>query len=217
MTEVLETLGPAGYGAMWLLLERIAETWDGKREPELQLSLKSWKKTCGLSAKKLRDLLKILENHGIIFPIEHENKLTLNAPIIIKLKDEWTSRVSKNSAVPPEPLPSDSRIQIEQQPEIYKEQNKTHPPPANLRLSLVPVLKRHGISPSSERGRKIVRYIEEKQPKNPGGYLEAILQENTSFDPQMSDTICESGSGDGSGGPLAVTDALSKMGILRKR
>ena len=216
MTDVLETLGPAGYGAMWLLLERIAGEWDGKTEPELQLSLKSWKNTCGFSSKKLRDLLEILENHGIIFSKKDENKFTLTAPILLELLDEWTSRTRKNSGVTPAQVPSDSRIQTEQQSEIYKEQNKTHPPPTNIRQSLVPVLERHGITPGSDRGRRIIRYIEQKRPKNPGGYLVKILQENPGFDPHLSDTNCRTGFGDGSGGPIAVTDTLSKMGILHK-
>ena len=29
MLELRDILGPAGYGAAWLLLERIAEAWDG--------------------------------------------------------------------------------------------------------------------------------------------------------------------------------------------
>lgn len=215
MTEVLETLGPAGYGATWLLLERIAGEWDGKDEPELQLSVKSWKKTCGFSAKKLKELLEIMENHGIIFLKSEENKLSLTAPILLELLDEWTSRSRKKSGVPPEPIPCDSRTQTEQQSEIYKEQNKTHPPPANLRVSLVSVLKRHGISPSSERGRRIIRYVEEKRPNNPGGYLEAILQENPGFDPQI-DSVGRSASVEGSGGPVLAANILRGMGHLKE-
>ena len=129
MTDVLETLGPSGYGATWLLLERIAGEWDGKTEPELQLSHKSWKKACGLSTRKLQELFKILENHGIIFSKNEENKTLLSAPILLELLDEWTTRTRKNSGVFPEPLPSDSGIQQGQQSKVYEKQNKTHPRP----------------------------------------------------------------------------------------
>lgn len=83
MTDVLEKLSPAGYGATWLLLERIAATWDSKSEPELKLSIKAWKEVCGLSPQKLQDLLGILEIHGIIISKFDANKLTLIAPILV--------------------------------------------------------------------------------------------------------------------------------------
>lgn len=217
MTDVLETLGPAGYGATWLLLERIAGEWDGKTKPELQLSIKSWKDTCKFSFKKLQHLLKILENHGIIYPKQDENKLTLTAPILLELLDEWTSRNRKNSGDPPETLPSDSRIQTEQQSEVYKEQNKTQPPPGNLRRSLMPVLKRHGIQPDSDRGRQIIWYIEQKLPNNPGGYLEAIFKENPGFSPPIGEAYRRSASDDGAGGPVLMADILHDMGYTKKR
>lgn len=218
MTDVLEKFGPAGYGATWLLLERIAATWDSKSEPELKLSIKAWKKACGLSPKKLQDLLGILEIHGIIFSKLDENKLTLIASILVNIRDEWSKRKAKDSAAAQESLSSDSGTEAEQQSEERdKEQNKTHPRPANMRQSLMPVLERHGISPSSERGRRIMRYAEEKWPDNPGGYLETILQQNPGFYPKMIDTDGRSGCGDDSGGPIAVTDVLSRMDLLQKR
>jgi hypothetical protein len=55
MSEVRESLGPAGYGAAWLLLERIAESWSGKNEPELCLSEKEWRNSCGIFVKKLHE------------------------------------------------------------------------------------------------------------------------------------------------------------------
>lgn len=88
MTDVLEKLGTSGYGATWLLLESIAATYDSKSEPELKLSIKAWKKACGLSPKKLQDLLGILEIHEIIFSKFDGNKLTLVAPILVNIRDE---------------------------------------------------------------------------------------------------------------------------------
>lgn len=171
MTDVLEKLGSAGYGATWLLLERIAATWDSKSEPELKLSIKAWKKACGLSPKKMQNLLGILEIYGIIFSKFDENKLTLIDPILVNIRDEWSNRKAKDSEAAQESLPNDSGTETEQQSEERnKEQKQDTPPPANLRQSLVPVLERHGISPSSERGRRVMRYVEEKRPDNPGGF-----------------------------------------------
>lgn len=126
MTDVLEKLGSAGYGATWLLLERIAATWDSKSEPELKLSIKAWKKACGLSPKKMQNLLGILEIYGIIFSKFDENKLTLIAPILVNIRDEWSKRKAKDSEAAQESLPSDSGTETEQQSEEEnKEQSNT--------------------------------------------------------------------------------------------
>lgn len=182
MTDVRETLGPAGYGAAWLLFERIAEAWNGKTEPELCVSTREWARTCGLSAKKLQDLLDILKSHGILFSENEESKLRLTAPILLELQDEWTGRTRKNSGGTQEPHGSDPGIQ-QNIPE--KEKNKDrHDAPPPTRAVLFPVLSRHGIQPNSDRGRRIMQHIEAKRPNNPGGYLERILQEKPHFDPE---------------------------------
>lgn len=214
MTDVLEKLCPAGYGATWLLLKRIAASWDSKSEPELKLSIKAWKKACGLSTRKLQELLGILEIHNMIFAKLDENKLTLIAPILVNIRDEWSKRKAKDSGAAQESLPSDSGTETEQQSEEEnKEQNKTHPPPSslNLRACLKPVLDRHGIQEYSERGRRLIRYVEEKQPKNPGGYLESTLQKNPMFDPGSDDECSRSPSVYGSG-PVPAGDVLQRMG-----
>lgn len=212
MTDVLEKLCPAGYGATWLLLKRIAASWDSKSEPELKLSIKAWKKACGLSTRKLQELLGILEIHNMVFAKLDENKLTLIAPILVNIRDEWSKRKAKDSGAAQESLPSDSGTETEQQSEEEnKEQNKTHPPPANLRQSLVPVLERHGISPSSERGRRIIRYVEEKRPDNPGGYLEVILQKKPDFDPTLDENLGRPSSARAESAPVCFKDILARM------
>lgn len=202
MTDVREALGPAGYGAVWLLLERIAEAWSGKTEPELCVSVREWAKTCGLSAKKLQDLLDILEVHGIIFAENAESKLRLTAPILLELQDEWTGRTRKNSGVTPEPHGSDSGIQ-QNRPEKEKNKDRHEPPPPS-RIVLFPVLSRHGIRPDSDRGRRIMQHIEAMKPNNPGGYLEHILQQKPHFDPKESENRQE--------GVTSIGDALQRMG-----
>lgn len=211
MTDVREALGPAGYGAVWLLLERIAESWDGTTEPELRISIKEWKKTCGISAKKLQELLDVLKNYEIIFAENEQNRLRLKAPILVDLLDESTRKARKNSGIVPESLRNGSGLQTDKEAEIDKDKNKTHPPPSNFRQSLLPVLKRHDIEPDSERGRRIIRYTERKGPGNPGGYLEKILQEKPYFDPSQDGA---DGPVSGrTGGPVSVKDALRDLGF----
>lgn len=183
MSEVRETFGPAGYGAVWLLLERIAESWSGsalESEPELCLSLKEWTKTCELSGKKLQELLTILQQHNILRAEIVGNRVLLQAPILLELQDEWTSRTRRNSKATTEPLGSNSGIQ---QTRTDKEKNRDRHEAPPMRFSLFPVLLRHHIPPESERARRIIRHMEEKQARNPAGYLESILKQKPGFDP----------------------------------
>jgi hypothetical protein len=175
MSELRSVLGLAAYGAFWLLLERIAESWDGSGEPDLCLPERDWRLCCDCSAKKFQLLTEFLQKHDIIRTEQCGSLLRLKAPILLQLQDEWTRKTRKNSGVPPEPPRSNSGIQTETYPEREKD-NKTRP-------AIFAVLKRHGIRLDSERGRNILHYVEQKQPANPGGYLERILQQKSDFDP----------------------------------
>lgn len=76
------------------------------------------------------------------------------------------------------------------------------------RVYIVPVLERHGISPSSERGRRIIRYVEEKRPDNPGGYLQKMLSDKPFFDP-WTDGIVEQAES----GPTEIGSVLQSLGF----
>lgn len=206
MADVLEALGPSGYGATWLLLERIAESWDGSTEPELRISMKQWKQACYLSARKFEDLLGILKDHGIVFSKSDGDKLSLTAPILVELRDESTRKAGRNSGTTPEYSRKDSRLQTE--PERDKEDNKIHSQSPNLQLKLAPVLERHGIQPSSERGRRIIQYVDLKLPNNPGGYLETILQGKPDFDPIRDEHQVRALPGHTGGEPISIREIL---------
>jgi hypothetical protein len=181
MSEIRNALGNAGYGAVWLMLERIAEAWDGRDMPRLCLPEREWKNVCGFSEKKFQIFVKILEKHSFIQLETHNSLLCLTASILLRLQDEWTRKHRRNSGVTPASLRSHSGIQTDRETDIDKDR-KTRAS-ANLRLSLFPVLKRHAVETDSIRGRNIIRFVEQKQPRNPGGYLESILQKKPDFDP----------------------------------
>ena len=192
MSEVREKCGPAGYGAFWILFERIAENYDGvtqKSEPELCISEKEWRYSCGLSVKKLHDLLKILQKHNVFFSKSSDSLLCLEAPILLRLQDESTRKARKNSGIFPEPCRNDSGLQqtTEQHRAEEIKNNKTGEN-SGIRNALYPVLERHGLLSEPERARRIIRHIERKGPRNPGGYLEGILQRNSGFDPAEGTT-----------------------------
>jgi len=198
MSEVRERCGPAGYGAFWMLFERIAENFEGisqQSEPTLCFSEKEWRNSCGLSSKKLHDLLNILQKHHVIFTKIADSRLCLEAPILLRLQDESTRKARKNSGVLPEPCRNDSGLQqtTEQKRTEEKKNNRTGEK-SGIPNALHPVLERHGLLSDQERARRIIRHIERKQPHNPGGYLESILQKKPDFDPWESISIPASSS-----------------------
>lgn len=117
----------------------------------------------------------------------------------------------KNSVVTSEPLRSNYGIQTNKEAEINKDK-KTHSPPLHLRQSLMPVLERHGIEPDSERGRRIIRYTEHKQPKNPDRYVEKILGAKPNFDPESSESPTLPG-GNAAECAVSAGDILRRMGL----
>lgn len=181
MLELRDILGPAGYGAAWLLLERIAEAWDGNGEPELCLSLQEWKYVCGVSSQKFQKLIEILQQHTIIQTENVRFRLLVKASILLQLQDEWTRRVRQNSKVTPELVGSHLGAQTETDNRRKKRQKYTAGSesvlPSGGRVSSA------WDHAGSDRARHIVSHLEDRQPQNPGGYLESILQRKPDFDP----------------------------------
>lgn len=122
-----------------------------------------------------------------------------------------TSKVRKNSVATSEPLRSNYGIQTNKEAEINKDK-KTYSPPLHLRQSLMPVLERHGIEPDLERGRRIIRYREYNQSKNPGRYVENILQAKSNFDPESSEFPTLPG-GNAAECAVSAGDILRRMGL----
>ncbi len=207
MSELRSVLGLAAYGAFWLLLERIAEAWDGSGEPDLCLPEREWRLCCDCSAKKFQMLMEFLQKRDIIRMEQCGSLLRLKVSMLLQLQDEWTRKSRKNSGAPPEPGRSDSGIQTDRYPEKEKD-NKTRP-------ALFPVLKRHGIRLDSERARNILHYVEQKQPANPGGYLEHILQQKPDFDPFPDESHAEHNTpqADRQQGPRSARDILQGLNL----
>ena len=223
MSEVKEKCGTAGYGAVWMILERIAENFDAtdpKIEQELCISEKEWRFSCGLSGKKLQDLLEILQNHSVIFSENVHSRLRLTAPILLQLQDESTRKARKNSGVAPEPCRSDSGLQQTTTEQKRIEENRTDNREKSVVLHsvLLPVLKRHGLLSNPERVKRIVRNIERKSPRNPCGYLESILKEKPYFDPEYEEPEeTDSKQTESGQGPQAVGDILRRTGFFDRQ
>lgn len=119
VADIRDALGIDGYGAWWVLLERVAESWDGKSEPELRLPVNEWRSISGLKPKDLDLLLAILEEHAVLFCEIEERKMRVRAPILLQMQDDWTSGTRRNSGVTPEPHRSGS-VQRQTENQIKK-------------------------------------------------------------------------------------------------
>jgi len=211
MSEVREKFGAAGYGAVWLILERIAEDFavtPQKTEPDLCISEKEWRHSCGLSAKKLHDLLEILQNHGVISTEKRENRIRIKSAILAQLLDEWTKRTRKKS----ESCAENSRPKQNREDKSIKDKNRTEGY-SRIREELTPVLERHGLFSEPERARRIIRHMEQKKVRSHGAYLAKILQADSAFDPEEETTNSQTNKGQG---PVAVGDILRREGFSKR-
>jgi hypothetical protein len=212
MSEIRERFGAAGYGAVWLILERIAEDFavtPQKSEPDLCISEKDWRNSCGLSAQKLHDLLEILQNHGVLSAEKRENRIRVKSSILALLLDEWTKRTRKKTESCSEnPCPEQTR---EDKDKIIKDKDKNRTEDhSRIRGELNTVLERHGLFAEPERARRIIRHMEQKNVRSHGAYLEKVLQKNPAFDPGEETTNSqqtESGQG-----PVAIGEVLRREG-----
>lgn len=184
MVEIGHTLGNGACYAVWLLLERIGEPWDGKTPPELCLPRKEWRNIAQISERKFQKLLEILHENAVIFCSAEQQKITLRADILLDLQDEATSKRQRNFGISPETLRKRSGPDTDREPESDKRQNTVRPINAGDRRSIATILRRKGIAPESPLGESWLSYLEEHRPRNPAGYLTHILSNNPDFDPR---------------------------------
>lgn len=213
VADIRDALGIAGYGALWVLLERVAESWDGKSEPELRLPVNEWRTMCGLKPKGLDLLLAILEEHAVLFCETEGRKMRVKAPILLQMQDDWTSRTRRNSGVMPEPHRSGSGTETDREPDIEKDSN-TRLTGKNL-FSVKSVLHRHGIDPDSRRGEALIFYVERMSKQNPGGYLQRTLQLKPEFDPSLPDGQEQQTDMRREGGCKSVSELIQGLGLPR--
>lgn len=104
LSAIVDKLGMEGYGFWWRLLEIVAEKLDETGDCSCSFSAKKWGNFFGFSAKKFEKFVGIFKNSGI-FEVEFsENQVTINIHNLLKYRDEWSRKKTKNSGVTPEKL-----------------------------------------------------------------------------------------------------------------
>jgi hypothetical protein len=85
------------YGFWWRILEIIGKQMDASPKTFCQYSVKTWAKFAGVSAIKFMKFADKLEEKKLIILKNHGNELMIDVPNMVKFRDEWTKRQSKNS------------------------------------------------------------------------------------------------------------------------
>lgn len=189
MVEIGHELGNEACYAVWLLLERVGEPWDGTHSPELCLPEREWRNITQLSEKKFQKLLSILQENAVIACSVDGKKMTLRADILLELQDESTRKRRKASGIAPEIDRTTSGPDTDKRQEKDKEQTTRNSLSAKMTWEASQFLRRAGIMPESPQGKGLLQYLEKQRPRNPLAYLRTILQNNPNFDPaQPADT-----------------------------
>lgn len=113
MALILAEHGPWGYGCFWLVLETIAQVVDEEDRTFICLPEPIWRKKLGISSKKLTEIFSFFQKIGIfrvVFEKNGEKKseilITVDSPNLLKYRDEYSRKKTRNSGVTPESLRS---------------------------------------------------------------------------------------------------------------
>ena len=189
MLEIGHELGNEACYAVWLLLERVGEQWNGTHPPELCLPAREWRNITQLAEKKFQKLLSILQENAVLTCSGEGKKMTIRADILLELQDESTRKRRKASGVAPDLDRTTSGPDTNKRQEKEKEQTTRNNLSAKITWEASQFLRREGIMPDSPQGKGLLQYLEKQRPRNPLAYLRTILRNNPNFDPaQQTDT-----------------------------
>ena len=119
MAQLIAKHGAAGYGMYWMLLEAIAEQVDERGITDLTFPAKHWAKILGTyQGKHASIFLQSLADLSLISLTIDGDLLRVDMPNILKYRDEWSKKKSRNSGATPEQLRS---IDPEADKEVDKE------------------------------------------------------------------------------------------------
>jgi hypothetical protein len=104
--KLIERAGLAGYGAYWIVLEKIAS----QIRPEcvstsLELSWRNWARHLRTSTQKAQVLLRFMDEARLVQLTEDGGLIKVDAPNILKYGDEYTKRLGIKSRQTPDKLP----------------------------------------------------------------------------------------------------------------
>jgi len=139
MALLLDTLGPAGYGAYWLIWEIIGAQLE-KSNTKVSYPESFWRKKLRISRGKLQVFLNFLKKHELFFVEVSGQIITIDCPNLLKYRDEYSSRKPGKSRNCRDNIGTMSRLRIDKSREEERRgeeeeiKTRTTPPRAGARV-----------------------------------------------------------------------------------
>lgn len=113
LCKIIDRFGIEGYGIYWIILERIAGNMDGTETPSLEISIRNWSKSVGISPKKLQNFVRFSADLGCFVAIFSGHTLRIECPKLLKYKDEYARKSGHKQASCPDNIPKQSETETE--------------------------------------------------------------------------------------------------------
>ncbi len=98
---LMSEFGFAGYGRWMKLLEIVAAKMDGSNRCFVEYSANKWRSLLGLKQKQLTLFLQATENKLKTKVVYCGNIIKIEIPNLLKKRDEWSSRLGRDSGETP--------------------------------------------------------------------------------------------------------------------
>ena len=129
VAEIRSEFGIHGYGAVCLILEKIAEPCKVDRKsvsaPFLVLPMREWQQLLEFSPKKFKKFMKICDSPDFIQLKIDRKMVRAEAAILLKYLDEYTGKKLRISGQAPDSIRTNSPADTQIEPEVNKRQNNT--------------------------------------------------------------------------------------------
>lgn len=149
LCKIIDRFGIEGYGIYWIILERIAGNMDGTETPSLEISIRNWSKSVGISPKKLQNFVRFSANLGCFVAIFSGHTLRIECPKLLKYKDEYARKSGHKQASCPDNIPKQSETETETDIDTEKK-----PPKSPLPGDLLPGIPEEPQKPKQKPKRK---------------------------------------------------------------
>lgn len=106
LAMVLDECGLAGYGFFWRVLEMIASKVDDSGKNYCAYSRRTWCIKLAINHQTWSKMIASCEQAGLFVVSDEGHVIKVESPNILKFRDEWSRKKSKNSGATPEQLRS---------------------------------------------------------------------------------------------------------------
>ena len=219
VAEIRGEFGIHGYGAVCLILERIAGPWKLNPKdavvPFLALPMKEWQQFLEFSPKKFKKFMEICGNPDFIQLKVDRKMIRAEAPILLIYHDEYSRKRKESSGQTPDSIRTNSPTDIQIEPEVKKRQNNTvQGLTAKQKQDVFRVLAKHKIQPGSPRGAYCLAYVAQNGD-NPAGYLTGILSNNPEFGNEHE--IASTTQRNNTGYPQPTSEIIASLPFMQHR